>query len=164
MSTSEKVTLELLLLNGSNYTSWSTRVLDVFRDIGPQFEWIVDLSMSPPAVSIFFPANAVAQGPRDHLEARPTRVSLPAASAFCPHGLGLPRRGPHLYLNKFCQTSLPALSSSGQDWLFGWWRICLLGQASAQPMAVLPRASEARCCSDERGLLIPLCVEIAQLV
>jgi hypothetical protein len=124
MSTSEKVTLELLLLNGSNYTSWSTRVLDVFRDIGSQFEWIIDLSMSPPVVSIFFPANPVPQGPCDHLEARRARVSLPAASAFCPHGLGLPRRGPHLYLNKFCQTSLPALSSSGQDWLFGWWRIC----------------------------------------
>ena len=119
------------------------------KNMGPQFEWIVDVSMSPPATSIFFPTNAVAQGPRGHLEARRARVSLRAPSAFCPHGLGLPRRGLRLCLNQFYQISLPALSSSGQDWLFGWWRICLLGQASARPVADLPSASEVRRCSDE---------------
>ena len=149
MSTSEEVTLELLLLNGSNYTSWSTRMLDVFRDMGPQFEWIVDVSMSPPAALIFFPANTVAPGPHGHLEARRAWVSLPAASTFCPHGLNLRRRGLRLCLKQLCQISLHALSSSGQDWLFGWWRIFLLGQAFARPVADLPRASEARRCSDE---------------
>ena len=38
MSTSKEVSLELLLLDGSNYTSWSTSVLDVFRTMGPQIE------------------------------------------------------------------------------------------------------------------------------
>ncbi|XP_066323246.1 uncharacterized protein [Miscanthus floridulus] len=48
MSTSEEVSLELLLLDGSNYTSWSASVLDVFRTMGPQIEQIVDVSISPP--------------------------------------------------------------------------------------------------------------------
>ena len=34
MSTSEEVSLELLLLDGSNYTSWSASVLVVFRTMG----------------------------------------------------------------------------------------------------------------------------------
>ena len=45
MSTSEDVFLELLLLDGSNYTSWSASVLDVFRAMGPHFERIVDVSI-----------------------------------------------------------------------------------------------------------------------
>ncbi|XP_066392259.1 uncharacterized protein [Miscanthus floridulus] len=48
MSTSEEVSLELLLLDGSNYTSWSASVLDVFRTMGPQIEQIVDVSILPP--------------------------------------------------------------------------------------------------------------------
>ncbi|XP_066311268.1 uncharacterized protein [Miscanthus floridulus] len=48
MLTSEEVSLELLLLDGSNYTSWSASVLDVFRTMGPQIEQIVDVSISPP--------------------------------------------------------------------------------------------------------------------
>ncbi|XP_066396305.1 uncharacterized protein [Miscanthus floridulus] len=48
MSTSEEVSLELLLLDSSNYTSWSASVLDVFRTMGPQIEQIVDVSISPP--------------------------------------------------------------------------------------------------------------------
>ena len=48
MSTSEEVSLKLLLLDGSNYTSWSASVLDVFRTMGPQIEQIVDVSISPP--------------------------------------------------------------------------------------------------------------------
>jgi hypothetical protein len=49
MSTSEDVSLELLLLDGSNYASWSASVLDVFRAMGPQIEQIVDVSISPPS-------------------------------------------------------------------------------------------------------------------
>jgi len=45
MSTSEEVSLELLLLDGSNYASWSASVLAVFRDMGPNIEWIVDVSI-----------------------------------------------------------------------------------------------------------------------
>jgi hypothetical protein len=36
MSTSEEVYLELLLLDGSNYASWSASMLSIFRDMGPQ--------------------------------------------------------------------------------------------------------------------------------
>ena len=50
MSTSEEVSLELLLLDGSNYASWSASVLDVFRAMGPHIERIVDVSISPPSV------------------------------------------------------------------------------------------------------------------
>jgi hypothetical protein len=49
MSTSEEVYLELLLLDGSNYASWSASVLDVFRTMGSQIERIVDVSISPPS-------------------------------------------------------------------------------------------------------------------
>jgi hypothetical protein len=49
MSTSEEVSLELLLLDGLNYASWSTSVLDIFRAMGPHIEWIVDVSISPPS-------------------------------------------------------------------------------------------------------------------
>ena len=49
MSTSEEVSLELLLLDGSNYASWSASVLDVFRAMGPHIERIVDVSISPPS-------------------------------------------------------------------------------------------------------------------
>jgi hypothetical protein len=45
MSTSGEVSLELLLLDGSNYTSWSSSVLDVFRAMGPHIEQIVDVSI-----------------------------------------------------------------------------------------------------------------------
>ncbi|XP_066358180.1 uncharacterized protein [Miscanthus floridulus] len=48
MSTSEEVSLELLLLDSSNYTSWSASVLDVFRTMGPQIEQIIDVSILPP--------------------------------------------------------------------------------------------------------------------
>ena len=47
MSTSEEVTLELVLLDGSNYASWSASVLAIFRDMDPQIERIVDVSISP---------------------------------------------------------------------------------------------------------------------
>jgi hypothetical protein len=49
MSTSEEVSLELLLLDGSNYSSWSAGVLTVFKDMGPHIERIVDVSISPPS-------------------------------------------------------------------------------------------------------------------
>ena len=49
MSTSEEVSLELLPLDGSNYTSWSACILDIFRAMGPQIEQIVDVSISPPS-------------------------------------------------------------------------------------------------------------------
>ena len=47
MSTRCEVTLEPLLLDGSNYASWSTYMLSVFRTMGPQIERIVDVSISP---------------------------------------------------------------------------------------------------------------------
>ena len=49
MSTSEEVSLELLLLDGSNYASWSASVFDVFRAMGPHIERIVDVSILPPS-------------------------------------------------------------------------------------------------------------------
>ena len=49
MSTNEMVSLELLLLDGSNYASWSTSVLTIFKDIGPHIERIIDVSISPPS-------------------------------------------------------------------------------------------------------------------
>ena len=49
MSISEELSLELLLLDGSNYASWSASVLDVFRTMGPHIERIVDVSISPPS-------------------------------------------------------------------------------------------------------------------
>jgi hypothetical protein len=49
MSTSEDVSLELLLLGGSNYTSWSASVLDIFRAMGTHIEQIVDVIISPPS-------------------------------------------------------------------------------------------------------------------
>ena len=52
MLTSEEVTLELLLLDGSNYASWSASVLNVFRAMGPHIERIVDVSISPPSVDL----------------------------------------------------------------------------------------------------------------
>jgi hypothetical protein len=51
MSTSEEVYLELLL-DGSNYASWSASVLDVFRTMGPQIQRIVDVSISPPSYDL----------------------------------------------------------------------------------------------------------------
>ena len=50
MSTSEEVSLELLLLDGLNYAYWSASVLVVFRDMGPNIEQIVGVSISPPIV------------------------------------------------------------------------------------------------------------------
>ena len=38
MSTSAEVSLELLLLDGLNYASWFTCMLDIFRAMGPQIE------------------------------------------------------------------------------------------------------------------------------
>jgi hypothetical protein len=52
MSISEEVTLELHLLDGSNYTCWSASVLNVFRDMGSQIERIVDVSILPPNVDL----------------------------------------------------------------------------------------------------------------
>src|SRR5579859_92713 len=49
MATSEEVSLELLLLDGSNYASWSASVLTMFKDMGPHIERIVDVSISPPS-------------------------------------------------------------------------------------------------------------------
>ena len=50
MSMGGEVLLELLLLDGSNYAYWSVSVLSVLRTMGPQIEWIVDVSISPPNV------------------------------------------------------------------------------------------------------------------
>jgi hypothetical protein len=47
MSASEEVSLELLVLDGSNYASWSASVLAIFKDMGPHIERIVDVSISP---------------------------------------------------------------------------------------------------------------------
>ena len=49
MSTSEEVSLELLLLDGSNYASWSASVHTIFKDMGPHIKGIVDVSISPPS-------------------------------------------------------------------------------------------------------------------
>ena len=54
MSTSEEVSLELLILDGSNYASWSACVLAVFRDMGPHIERIVDVSISPPSDDLVY--------------------------------------------------------------------------------------------------------------
>jgi hypothetical protein len=42
-----KVTLEILLSNCSNYDSWSTRVINAFRTVDPQLEQIIDKSIIP---------------------------------------------------------------------------------------------------------------------
>ena len=52
MLTSEEVSLELLLLDGSNYASWSASVLNIFWAMGPHIERIVDVSISPPSVNL----------------------------------------------------------------------------------------------------------------
>lgn len=44
MSTKE-VTLELLLTNGSNYTSQSASVLKTFKSVDPRLEWICGKSV-----------------------------------------------------------------------------------------------------------------------
>ncbi len=49
MSTRGENFLELLMLNGSNYMSWSTRILYVFRAMGPQIEQVIVVSISPPS-------------------------------------------------------------------------------------------------------------------
>jgi hypothetical protein len=49
MSTRKEVSLELLLLDSSNYASWSASVPTIFRDMGPQIERIIDVSISPPS-------------------------------------------------------------------------------------------------------------------
>ena len=41
-----------LLLDGSNYASWSASVLTVFRAMGPQIKRILDVSISPPSVDL----------------------------------------------------------------------------------------------------------------
>jgi hypothetical protein len=42
-----EVTLEILLFDCSNYSSWSTSVINVFRTIDPQLEQILDKSIIP---------------------------------------------------------------------------------------------------------------------
>jgi hypothetical protein len=42
-----EVTLELLLLDGSNYAAWSIHVLNAFRIMGSQVEQILDKSILP---------------------------------------------------------------------------------------------------------------------
>jgi hypothetical protein len=42
-----EVTLEILLSSYSNYTSWSTSVINAFRTIDPQLEQILDKSIIP---------------------------------------------------------------------------------------------------------------------
>ena len=44
-TTPKEVTLEILLPNCSNYDSWSTRVINAFRTVDPQFEQILDKSI-----------------------------------------------------------------------------------------------------------------------
>ncbi|KAG2619456.1 hypothetical protein PVAP13_3NG076946 [Panicum virgatum] len=53
MSMGGEVLLELLLLDGLNYAYWSVSVLSVLRTMGPQIEWIVDVSISPPNLLTF---------------------------------------------------------------------------------------------------------------
>jgi hypothetical protein len=43
----EELTLEILLFDGNNYTSWSTSVINAFRTIDPQLEQILDKSVVP---------------------------------------------------------------------------------------------------------------------
>jgi hypothetical protein len=50
MSTGGEILLELLLLDGSNYASWSACALSVLRTMGSQIERIVDVSISPSSV------------------------------------------------------------------------------------------------------------------
>jgi hypothetical protein len=45
----KEVTLEILLSDGSNYDSWSTRVINTFRTIDPQLEKILDKSIILPS-------------------------------------------------------------------------------------------------------------------
>jgi hypothetical protein len=45
--TSKEVTLEILLLDCSNYDSWSTRVINAFRTVDPQLGQILDKSIIP---------------------------------------------------------------------------------------------------------------------
>lgn len=47
----KKVTLELLLSDGSNYVSWSTSVINAFRAIDPQLEHILDKSIVPSSIN-----------------------------------------------------------------------------------------------------------------
>ena len=54
MLISEEISLELLLLDGSNYTSWSASVLAVFNDMGPHIERVVDMSISPPSDDLVY--------------------------------------------------------------------------------------------------------------
>jgi hypothetical protein len=42
-----KVTLEILLSDCSNYDSWSTRVINAFRTVDSQLEQIIDKSIIP---------------------------------------------------------------------------------------------------------------------
>jgi hypothetical protein len=51
MSTSEEVTLELLLSNGSNYSSWFASVINAFKILGPQIELILDKSILPSKIN-----------------------------------------------------------------------------------------------------------------
>ena len=45
----KEVTLEILLNDCSNYTSWSTSVINAFRTVDPQLEQILDKSIIPPS-------------------------------------------------------------------------------------------------------------------
>ena len=48
MSTQGEIFLERVV-DGSNYISWITHMLNVFRAMGPQIERVVDVSISPPS-------------------------------------------------------------------------------------------------------------------
>jgi hypothetical protein len=50
-----KVTLEILLSDCSNYASWSTSVVNAFRTIDPQLEQMLDKSIIP---SSYYKKNA----------------------------------------------------------------------------------------------------------
>jgi hypothetical protein len=43
----KEVTLEILLPDGSNYASWSTKVINAFKTIDPQLEQLLDKSIVP---------------------------------------------------------------------------------------------------------------------
>jgi hypothetical protein len=45
----KEVTLEILLFDGSNYDSWSTRVINAFRTVDPQLEQMLEKSIIPPS-------------------------------------------------------------------------------------------------------------------
>ena len=77
MSTNNLILVYPLLLDGSNYYEWSSRMLIIFRAMGPQIERVVDVSISPPCdkyLSIEEEEKCI------HLNAQATNVLFSALS------------------------------------------------------------------------------------